>query len=157
MFYSYYKSPIGLIEIKATEEHLLSVEFAEKIRNVETENWVTKECGKQLNEYFLGKREEFRLPIKLEGTQFQQKVWQELCKIEYGKVSTYQQIAKKIGNVKAVRAVGTAIGKNPIAIIVPCHRVIGSNGSMTGYAYGVDKKEKLLHLEAKEEGFFRIN
>lgn len=154
MFYSYYKSPIGLMEIGATEKYLLSVGFVEKIKNVETENRVTKECGKQLEQYFLGKRKEFNLPIKLEGTEFQQKVWRELCKIEYGKISTYKEIAKKIGNEKAVRAVGTAIGKNPIAIIVPCHRVIGSNGSMTGYAYGIAKKEKLLKLEAKSRNFF---
>ena len=154
MFYSYYESPIGLMEMKATEEDLISVEFVEKIRNVETENGVTKECGKQLKEYFFGKRKEFNLPIKLEGTEFQQKVWRELCKIQYGKISTYKEMAKNAGNVKAVRAVGTAIAKNPIAIIVPCHRVIGSNGSMTGYAYGISKKEKLLDFEAKSRNFF---
>lgn len=154
MFCSYYKSPIGLMEIESTEKYLLSVGFVEKIGNVENENRVTKECGKQLEEYFLGKRKEFNLPIKLEGTEFQQKVWRELCKIEYGKISTYKKIAKKIGNEKTVRAVGTAIGKNPIAVIVPCHRVIGSNGSMTGYAYGIAKKEKLLKLEAKSRNFF---
>ena len=95
----------------------------------------------------MGKRKEFELEMVLKGTEFQQKVWRELAKIPYGKTVSYREIAQNVGNEKAVRAVGTAIGRNPIAIIVPCHRVIGTDGSMTGYAYGVELKRKLLDLE----------
>lgn len=113
-------------------------------------NKMTKLCKKQLEEYYSGNRMIFELPMNLKGTEFQQKVWKELCKIPYGKTITYKEIARNIGNEKAVRAVGTAIGKNPIAIVIPCHRVIGSNGSLTGYAYGIDKKEQLLNLEKRK-------
>ena len=147
MYLSYYESPIGLIEIKATEKWVESIRFTDKKEKVELPNTVTISCGNQLNEYFLKKREKFSFPVKSSGTAFQQKVWNELCKISYGETNTYKEIAKKIGNEKAVRAVGTAIGRNPIAIVVPCHRVIGSNGSMIGYAYGIERKEKLLNLE----------
>ena len=113
-------------------------------------NEMTKLCKKQLEEYYSGNRMIFELPMNLKGTEFQQKVWKELCKIPYGKTITYKEIARNIGNEKAVRAVGTAIGKNPIAIVIPCHRVIGSNGLLTGYAYGIDKKEQLLNLEKRK-------
>lgn len=93
------------------------------------------------------KEKNFNLPLDLEGTEFQKKVWKELQKISYGKTISYKMLSEKIGNVKAIRAVGKANGENPVAIIVPCHRVIGSNGSLTGYASGLDIKEKLLLLE----------
>lgn len=101
----------------------------------------------QLREYFSGERKKFNLPLDLEGTEFQKKVWKELQKISYGKTISYKMLSEKIGNVKAIRAVGKANGENPVAVIVPCHRVIGSNGSLTGYASGLDIKEKLLLLE----------
>ncbi len=101
----------------------------------------------QLREYFSGERKKFNLPLDLEGTEFQNKVWKELQKIPYGKTISYKTLSEKIGNVKAIRAVGKANGQNPVAIIIPCHRVIGSNGSLTGYAGGLDIKEKLLLLE----------
>ncbi len=101
----------------------------------------------QLREYFFGERKKFNLPLDLEGTDFQKKVWKELQKIPYGKTISYKILSAKIGNVKAIRAVGKANGENPAAIVVPCHRVIGSNGSLTGYAGGLDIKEKLLLLE----------
>ena len=147
MYISYYKSPIGWIKIKATNEYIEAIEFTDKIAEVSFQNSITKACGNQLNEYFLKKREKFELPVKLTGTVFQEKVWKELCNIPYGEITTYKEIARKIGNEKAFRAVGTAIGKNPIAILVPYHRVIGADGSMTGYAYGIQKKEMLLKLE----------
>ena len=101
----------------------------------------------QLEEYFAGTRKKFDVPLDLEGTDFQKKVWEELKKIPYGKTISYKTLAEKLGDVKSIRAVGKANGQNPIAIIIPCHRVIGSNGSLTGYAGGLDIKEKLLHLE----------
>lgn len=101
----------------------------------------------QLKEYFTGTRKEFDVPLELEGTDFQKKVWNELQKIPYGKTISYKTLSEKLGDVKAIRAVGKANGQNPIAIIIPCHRVIGADGSLTGYAGGLDIKEKLLHLE----------
>ncbi|HRN26425.1 MAG: methylated-DNA--[protein]-cysteine S-methyltransferase [Ignavibacteriaceae bacterium] len=101
----------------------------------------------QLKEYFDGTRKKFDVPLDVEGTEFQKRVWKELQKIPYGKTISYKTLSEKLGDVKAIRAVGTANGKNPIAIIIPCHRVIGADGKLTGYASGLDIKEKLLHLE----------
>ena len=101
----------------------------------------------QLQEYFLGQRKEFDLPINLKGTNFQIKVWQELQKIPYGEVISYSELAERINCPKAIRAVGGACGKNPILIIVPCHRVLGKNGNLTGFSGGINYKEKLLILE----------
>lgn len=101
----------------------------------------------QLKEYFAGTRKKFDIPLDIEGTEFQKKVWKELQKIPYGKTISYKTLSEKIGNVKAIRAAGKANGQNPIPVIIPCHRVIGTDGSLTGYASGIDIKEKLLHLE----------
>ncbi|EEY99911.1 methylated-DNA--protein-cysteine methyltransferase [Vibrio sp. RC586] len=104
----------------------------------------------QLDEYFSGLRSQFELPITAKGTAFQQSVWHALCKIPYGEIWSYQQLAEAIGNPKAVRAVGLANGKNPISIIVPCHRVVGKNGKLTGYAGGLERKAFLLNLEQQK-------
>ena len=101
----------------------------------------------QLKEYFAGTRKEFDVPIDVEGTDFQKRVWNELQNIPYGKTISYKSLSEKLGDVKAIRAVGKANGQNPIAIIIPCHRVIGANGNLVGYAGGLAIKEKLLHLE----------
>ena len=101
----------------------------------------------QLKEYFAGTRKEFDIPLDIEGTDFQKKVWNELQKIPYGKTISYKSLSEKLGDVKAIRAVGKANGQNPIAIIIPCHRVIGANGTLVGYAGRLAIKEKLLHLE----------
>ena len=101
----------------------------------------------QLKEYFAGTRKEFDVPLDIKGTDFQKRVWNELQKIPYGKTISYKTLSEKLGDVKAIRAVGKANGQNPIAIIIPCHRVIGANGSLVGYAGGLAIKEKLLHLE----------
>jgi methylated-DNA-[protein]-cysteine S-methyltransferase len=101
----------------------------------------------QLKEYFAGTRKEFEIPLDVEGTEFQKKVWQELQKIPYGKTISYKTLSEKLGDVKSIRAVGKANGQNPIAIVIPCHRVIGADGSLIGYAGGLALKEKLLHLE----------
>jgi len=101
----------------------------------------------QLKEYFAGTRKEFDVPLDIEGTDFQKRVWEELRKIPYGKTISYKSLSEKLGSVKAIRAVGKANGQNPVAIIIPCHRVIGADGSLVGYAGGKAIKEKLLHLE----------
>ena len=108
---------------------------------------VIKEAFRQLSEYFSGNRKTFNLPLLLKGTDFQKQVWQALLKIPFGETRSYKQIAEAIGNPKAVRAVGMANNKNPLLIVVPCHRVIGGNGKLVGYAVGLDKKEYLLRLE----------
>lgn len=150
---AYYESPIGLIQIKSINQKICSVLFAEKETepfNLETP--LNKECIKQLKEYFEGSRLEFDLPIYQVGTEFQQKVWDELTRIPYGTTLSYGHLARKIGDIKSVRAVGTTNGKNKIAIIVPCHRVIGSDGSMTGYAGEIWRKEWLLKHEVAHAG-----
>ena len=101
----------------------------------------------QLNEYFTGIRKKFTMPLDVEGTDFQKKVWEELKKIPYGKTISYKTLSENLGDVKSIRAVGKANGQNPVAIIIPCHRVIGADGSLIGYAGGLAIKEKLLHIE----------
>ena len=108
-----------------------------------------RECQRQLEEYFAGKRFKFSLPIELEGTNFQKRVWQALTCIPYGEVWSYRELAQAVGNPKACRAVGMANHNNPISIIIPCHRVIGADGSLTGYGGGLDKKQYLLELEQR--------
>lgn len=107
------------------------------------------ETEKQLSEFFKGERTMFKLDLDVEGTKFQKKVWSELLQIPFGQTQTYAQIARKIGNPAAVRAVGAANGKNPVSVIVPCHRVIGASGKLTGYAGGVEMKSRLLQLESR--------
>ena len=106
-----------------------------------------KELEKQLMEYMRGERKSFSIPLNPKGTQFQKKVWNELLKIPYGEVRTYGEIAEAVGCTKGARAVGLACNKNPIIILIPCHRVVGKNGKLTGYACGIDVKEKFLSLE----------
>ncbi len=142
-----YNSIIGDIFISADENFLLSVKFVNHNFIENKENKIIKQTIKQLDEYFNGKRKKFELPLNPKGTEFQKKVWLQLMNIPYGKTATYKDIATLIGNTNASRAVGNANNKNPIAIIIPCHRVIGSNNKLTGYAGGLDKKEKLLNLE----------
>ncbi|MDU2673400.1 MAG: methylated-DNA--[protein]-cysteine S-methyltransferase [Clostridium sp.] len=147
MYCSYYESPIGKIKIEADEDSITGVYFCDE-GSEGSENRAVIECKKQLEEYFNRKRKDFDLNIKfLKGTEFQLSVWKALSEIPYGEKVSYKYIAEKINNPKAVRAVGGANNKNPIAIIVPCHRVIGANGKMVGYAGGIDKKEFLLRLE----------
>lgn len=150
-FYNtYYSSPIGVIELAGTTEGILAVNFVEEADKIATgaakfvKPWV-----KQLDEYFQGKRKSFSLPLKIQGTVFQKKVWEALLSVPYGTTQSYGEIAKKIGHGNAFRAVGNANNKNKIAIIIPCHRVIGSDGSLTGYASGLWRKEWLLAHEKK--------
>lgn len=147
---TYYKSEIGLIEIVGTENVILSVGFVEeKSKNSFEIHRCLEECIEQIDEYFRGKRKEFSVNLQLQGTDFQKKVWSQLMKIPFGETLSYKDVAASIGNEKAVRAVGNANGKNRIAIIIPCHRVIGSSGKLIGYASGVWRKEWLLLHERK--------
>jgi methylated-DNA-[protein]-cysteine S-methyltransferase len=150
---AYLNSPIGWIEISGDEEYVSSVSFV--IEGKEDSAYVSKpviNCKVQLVEFFECRRKEFSVPLSQSGTDFQKKVWAELERIPFGKTISYQQLAKKLGDPKCIRAAGTANGRNKIAIIVPCHRVIGSNGTLVGYAGGLDKKKWLLEHEASISG-----
>lgn len=145
---SYYQSPIGLIELKSIDEKICSVLFVEKETEPSYHNSpINAECIKQLKDYFAGTRIVFDLPIIQDGTLFQKQVWNKLLTIPYGTTISYGQLAKQLGDAKNVRAVGTTNGKNKILIIVPCHRVIGADGSLTGYAGELWRKEWLLKHE----------
>ncbi len=145
--FAYYDSPIGLIEIGGTSEGITSLFFVEERRQGAVTNEVCEEAVRQLAEYFAGSRQEFDLPVALRGTEFQREVWQGLRNISFGQTVSYGDLARAIGRPSAVRAVGAANGDNPISIIVPCHRVIGSDGSLTGYGGGLERKEWLLRHE----------
>lgn len=144
-------SPVGKIEIIEENEKIIELNiYNEKENNIiEKDTKLLLETQKQLKEYFEGKRTKFEIPLNPKGTEFMKKVWKELIKIPYGEVRTYKEIAEKVGNSKASRAVGMANNKNPIPIIIPCHRVIGSNNKLVGYALGLDMKKYLLDLERK--------
>ena len=146
-----YQSPIGVIEILGTDEAIYSILFSENklpvhYKKDETPT-VLVDCYTQLDEYFKGERLEFTFPFIYEGTDFQQKVWSALTCIPYSRTGSYRDIAVFIGNEKAIRAVGSANGKNKLSIVIPCHRIIGSNGTLTGYAGGLWRKEWLLQHE----------
>lgn len=144
----HYEVPIGRICIEDDGEAIIGLYLDDKpIDDSENETELIKETYIQINEYFEKKRREFEIPIKLYGTEFQNKVWNALYVIPYGKTCTYKDIATAIGNPKAVRAVGGANNKNPIMIIVPCHRVIGADGSLVGFGAGIEVKRYLLNLE----------
>ena len=145
----YIKSDVGLWQLSEEDGFIVSLDYLGNTEAPEdaSPSPLIKEGLKQLREYFRKERKDFYLPLKMEGTEFQKKVWEALQTIPYGQVCSYQDIARKVGNEKAVRAVGGANNKNPIAIIIPCHRVIGKNGSLVGYGGGLPVKEFLLSLE----------
>jgi methylated-DNA-[protein]-cysteine S-methyltransferase len=148
-----YVSPIGTIEIVGTAESVLALNFVEGESKGDARLPDCLEaCVEQIDEYFKGNRKEFSLPLKTEGTEFQQKVWRQLERIPYGAVASYGDVARAIGRPTAFRAVGSANHNNPIGIIIPCHRVIGADGSLTGYGGGLWRKEWLLNLEANHLG-----
>jgi len=145
---AYYSSPVGLIEITGNEEGIATVHFIENRAGYSTKiPTVLKECIYQLDEYFKGIRKEFGLKLNPQGSDFQKKVWDKLITVPFGKTNSYLDISKQLGDVNATRAVGNANGNNPIAIIIPCHRVIGSDGKLTGYSGGLWRKEWLLTHE----------
>ena len=144
------KTPIGDICILEENDKIIGLTLDnEKYCYKEKNTEILNETEKQLNEYFCGKRKNFNVPINPKGTEFQKQVWNELLKIPYGQTVTYKRIAQKIEKPNASRAVGMVNHNNPIAIIVPCHRVVGSNNKLVGYAFGLEKKQFLLDLENK--------
>ena len=147
--YQIIDSPIGALRLVSNGEAITAIEFQDQHGNngVERSDAALTACAAQLQEYFAGQRQRFDLPLAPGGTAFQNQVWQALRAIPFGELRTYGDIADNIGNRKAVRAVGAANGKNPIPIVVPCHRVIGSNGTLTGFAGGLNTKQQLLELE----------
>ena len=153
--YQFLDSPVGQLKLVAHETALMAVlwenENPNRVRLAalveDLQHPILLKTAQQLNEYFAGKRQQFDLPLDFEGTAFQQQVWQALLTIPFGETRSYKQIAEQIGNVKAVRAVGAANGKNPISIIAPCHRVVGANGKLVGFAGGLENKEILLKIE----------
>jgi methylated-DNA-[protein]-cysteine S-methyltransferase len=146
-YFGLYESPIGWIEIKGSENGVLSVKFVDQPKSEFATRTILEMAIRQISEYFMGTRRTFDLPLAMHGTNFQRQVWGQLMTIPYGKVATYQEIAKAIGRPQAIRAVGAANARNPISIIVPCHRVIGKDGSLTGYGGGIWRKEWLLRHE----------
>ena len=154
---AYLKSPVGVLEIKGSQNGLVSVHFmdSEEIPSVSIPE-VLRPAIAQLKEYFDNARSEFDLRLAPEGTHFQKKVWEKLKDIPFGKTTSYQQMANELGDPKVIRAAASANGKNPIAIIIPCHRVIGLDGSLTGYAGGLHRKKWLLEHESmvKQQSLF---
>jgi len=148
---NFYNSSIGkllLIEDEVGIKEIKLIEDRDKEEDVEiSESDNIKLAIKELSEYFEGKRREFTFKLSIKGTEFQKRVWKELIKIPYGETRSYKEIAKAIGNENSSRAVGNANNKNKLLIVIPCHRVVGKNGSLVGYAYGLNKKDYLLKLE----------
>lgn len=157
MNYTYLETPIGTLLIAGDAEAVRRIDFPKGGKKSSPgEGWTESARGpvgqamKQLREYFAGKRADFDLPLAPEGTEFQRTVWRNLQDIPYGETISYGELAKRVGNPKASRAVGAANGQNPIPIVIPCHRVIGANGKLTGFGGGLPTKEVLLGLEAKQ-------
>ncbi|QIZ62533.1 methylated-DNA--[protein]-cysteine S-methyltransferase [Acinetobacter indicus] len=157
--FMYMPSPVGRLKLVATDSALVAViwdnENPKRVRQAELveqlDHPILLDAQQQLKEYFQGQRQTFELPLDFEGTEFQKKVWQALLNIPFGETRSYRQIAEQVGSPKAVRAVGAANGQNPISIIAPCHRVIGSSGKLVGFAGGLDNKEILLKLEQQQK------
>jgi len=158
MYYCYFDTPIGELLLAGDTDALSMIGFPKGAMRRDPEaDWIYNEesfvaVREQLAEYFLGDRKNFNLPLSLQGTEFQVSVLEALQGIPYGETTSYGAIAKQIGRPKAVRAVGAANGRNPIPIIVPCHRVIGSSGDLTGFGGGLETKAALLRLEAENSG-----
>jgi methylated-DNA-[protein]-cysteine S-methyltransferase len=157
--YSWYESPVGLLLFAGSSNGLELLSFCSGRRSVQLDpDWrqddsLFVEVVDQLNSYFAGKRETFDLPLVVAGTAFQKKVWTALESIPYGETISYKELAERIGRPRAIRAVGAANGANPIPIIIPCHRVIGNDGSLTGFGGGLPLKKKLLELESRQLTF----
>ena len=158
IYYNQIESPLGPLLLAADESGILEIRFVNGRTPQKLEpEWIRKdhdqslrELAEQLDAYFGGKLEKFELTLSPQGTSFQKTVWSRLCDIPYGETISYGEIARQIGNPQASRAVGLANGSNPIPIVIPCHRVIGSNGKLTGYGGGLPIKEKLLALERRQ-------
>ena len=153
MYTDYIETPLGTLEFKASEKGITQAIFCGEQQSVIKTNGITDCCKTQLLEYFDGKRQVFDIPLDPQGTAFQQSVWACLSKIPFGEVFTYLDIAKMVNKPKGSQAVGGANGRNPISVIVPCHRVIGSTGDMTGFGGGIPTKEALIRLELEHSQF----
>lgn len=147
--YAFYDFPFGILKIGCAGKVVVSLDRADRIDAANERSELSDRVFRQIDEYLKGIRKSFDFPYELRGTEFQKKVWRSLCRIPYGETRTYKQIAEAVGNPKASRAVGMANHKNPIAIAVPCHRVIGTDGTLVGYAGGLDMKKALLDLERR--------
>lgn len=145
--YCFYDTMLGRITISCANGFVTTLKFGEHPNGQYQKIPLADKAAEQIDEYLSGCRREFDIPLKPRGTEFQLSVWNQLLKIPYGETRSYSQIASAVGNPNALRAVGAANNKNPIAILIPCHRVIGADGSLTGYAYGLDTKKFLLSLE----------
>jgi methylated-DNA-[protein]-cysteine S-methyltransferase len=158
LVYKFMESPVGKLKLVASDKGLVAVlwendgprrvRLSEQIEDAK--HPVLVETERQLKEYFAGRRQEFDVPLDMQGTRFQKDVWEALLAIPFGETRSYGQLAKQLGNPRATRAVGAANGRNPVSIIVPCHRVIGSSGKLTGFAGGLDTKARLLSLEEEK-------
>ena len=156
MIYQYsYETTLGSVTFVEEDGALLAISTHRSFDGIVCETSLMKEAYRQLSEYLQGERKTFDLPLRMKGTAFQQNVWRALLEIPYGETRSYKQIAEAIGNPKAVRAVGMANNRNPLLVVVPCHRVIGANGKLIGYAAGIEKKEFLLRLEKSILSFRR--
>ncbi len=153
LYYTYYQSPIGLLKIGGSDHYISELTFvdnADQVTHGEPGiSEVMHQCTEELIEFFNGKRKAFDIPVYQEGTEFQQRVWSELINIPFGKTISYLDLTRRLGDPKAIRAVAATNGRNNIAIIVPCHRVIGSNKALVGYAGGLWRKKWLLEHELK--------
>lgn len=152
-YFTYFLPLIGEVSLLSTEGEIEGIYFSksEISQAKKEETSLIRSAKLQLEEYLKGKRREFDLPLNPKGTDFQMRVWKELMKIPYGSTASYREIAERMGNPNACRAVGMANHRNPISILIPCHRVIGSNGKMVGYGGGLERKKRLLELERKNE------
>jgi methylated-DNA-[protein]-cysteine S-methyltransferase len=144
---AYYSSPVGELLIESEGNAITTVNFLKDNKQEEIRTTVIEQCIEELQEYFFKGRKFFTVELQMKGSDFQKKVWTELLNIPYGKTESYEAIAIRVGDIKSMRAVGLANGQNPIAIIVPCHRVIGKNGDLVGYGGGMENKLWLLHHE----------
>jgi len=144
---AFLKTQLGYLEINGTEKGISKIEFLSFRVRINRVPAILKPCVNELKEYFQGKRREFTIKLDLTGSEFQLKVWNELLKIPYGTTISYFELAKRVGDAKALRAVGGANGTNPVVILVPCHRVIGRNGKLIGYGGGIKRKKWLLEHE----------
>jgi O-6-methylguanine DNA methyltransferase len=153
LYYHYWQSPVGPLTLVASERGLVALEFGRNLRQQDKGNIYVQSAERlrpfrtQLEEYFAGRRRDFTFTLDLRGTEFQKRCWRELLRIPYGQTRSYADIAHAVGRPRAFRAVGMANNRNPVAIVVPCHRVIASDGSLCGYGGGLPLKEKLLRLE----------
>ena len=142
-----YDTELGLLEVGCDRGAVTSLHWVDKIAHPHAPTALSDEAARQVRQYLAGERREFDLPLAPSGTDFQRAVWDALCAIPYGETATYGEIAREIGRPGAARAVGAAAGRNPVWLVIPCHRCVGKNGALTGYAGGLWRKEKLLALE----------